>query len=61
MKSLYSNLIIGQEAVCPDGLGRIIWHETTYTGQTIQIQTYINDRSCKWDYTNVRIVELKLR
>ena len=50
--------IIGQEAVCPDGLGRVIAFEDRFPEQWIQIQTYVNDRSCQWDPENVELVAL---
>lgn len=52
--------IIGQEAVCPDGLGRVIGFLDAFPHQWIQVQTYVNDRSCKWAPQNVRLVELRL-
>ena len=48
--------VIGQEAICPDGLGRVISFGLDY----IQVQTYVNDRSCEWAYHNVQLVEIKL-
>jgi len=50
-------IIIGQEASCPDGLGRVIGYEEGPAGSIrIQVQTYFNDRSCKWDYRNVELI-----
>jgi len=50
--------VIGQEAVCPDGLGRVIAYENKFPSQWIQVSTYVNDRSCKWDPVNVQLVGL---
>ena len=44
--------IIGQEAICPDGLGRVMDFEEDF----IQVTTYINDRSCKWGPHNVTLI-----
>jgi hypothetical protein len=52
-----SRPIIGQEAVCPDGLGRVRDVGIGY----IQVDTYYNNRSCKWGEENVQLVELRLR
>jgi hypothetical protein len=46
------NIILGQEAICPDGLGRVINTDDKW----IQVQTYVNDRSCKWDPKNVTLI-----
>jgi len=53
--------IIGQEAVCPDGLGRVI--DTGYHSALvmwIQVDTYMHNRSCKWDACNVKLVKINL-
>lgn len=51
--------IIGQEAVCPDGLGRVVEVHRGFPYDWIKVQTYVNDRSCKWDFRNVQLVELR--
>ena len=48
--------IIGQEAICPDGLGRVIEFEDNFPRQWIRISTYVNDRQCKWDFCNVELI-----
>lgn len=48
--------IIGQEAICPDGLGRVVAFADAFPEQWIQVQTYVRDRSCKWTVENVRLV-----
>ncbi len=52
--------VIGQEAVCPDGLGRVIAFDTNPMFGFIQVQTYVNDRSCQWAPANVRLVKIVL-
>jgi hypothetical protein len=50
--------IIGQEAVCSDGLGRVRAYEDNFPIQWIQVDTYINNRSCQWDYRNVKLIPI---
>ena len=50
--------IIGQEAICPDGLGRVKAFEDNFPRQWIQVSTYIKNRDCKWDACNVRLIPL---
>lgn len=50
--------VIGQEAVCPDGLGRVIAFSNAFVDAYIQVQTYVNNRSCKWAPENVELVEI---
>lgn len=52
--------IIGQEAVCPGGLGRVVAFMDDFPNQWIQVDTYVNNRSCRWDPSNVRLVKLEL-
>ena len=54
--ALLSDLIIGQEAICPDGLGRIA--VINEADRTITIDTYINNRSCCWSMHNVKAVPI---
>ncbi len=49
--------IIGQEAICEDGLGRVIAFKNEAPDRWIQVKTYVNDRSCKWDYLNVELID----
>ena len=53
-----TKIIIGQEVVCPDGLGRVMAFSDEMPNRWIQITTYINDRQCKWDFHNVKVVNL---
>ena len=50
------NIVIGQEAVCPDGLGRVIAYRDEFLHQWVQVQTYVNDRSCKWGPQSVKLI-----
>lgn len=50
--------IIGQEAICPDGLGRVVAFLDTPQEQWVQVNTYINNRSCRWAPHNVRLVDI---
>lgn len=47
--------ILGQEAICPDGLGRVSEIEPLFGG--IRIDTYINNRGCVWDPKNVELID----
>jgi hypothetical protein len=46
--------ILGQEAICPDGLGRV----ADFDDNTIRVATYIGDRQCCWDKKNVQLVPI---
>ncbi|NVZ11252.1 hypothetical protein HW932_18540 [Allochromatium humboldtianum] len=48
--------ILGQEAICRDGLGRVIAFCDEFPHQWIQVSTYVNDRQCKWDPGNVTLI-----
>lgn len=56
-----SSVIIGQEAICPDGLGRVSRYEYGPTGEidTIAVDTYIDNRSCHWAAHNVQLVPVR--
>ena len=58
MKKSFPDPIIGQEAVCPDGLGRVVAFGNTMPNSWICVETYVKDRSCQWDYTNVKLVKI---
>ncbi len=55
----FQHPIIGQEAICPDGMGRVIAFNDDFPEQWIQIQTYVSDRSCKWAPHNVEYVRFE--
>jgi len=50
--------IIGQEAICPDGLGRVSEFSDQFHDQWIRVETYINNRGCKWSPKNIRLVQI---
>lgn len=50
-------IIIGQEAICPDGLGRVIKYDFKRPDNYIQVSTYVDDRQCKWDRKNVELID----
>jgi hypothetical protein len=46
--------VIGQEVICPHGLGRIAEVSTHGAGGAqIRVDTYIRNMSCKWSSANV--------
>jgi hypothetical protein len=51
------NPILGQEAICPDGLGRVVSFKNDFPHQWIQVSTYVGDRSCKWAPHNVELID----
>lgn len=51
--------IIGQEAICDDGLGRVIDYCDKFPKQWIQVSTYVKDRQCKWSPDNVVLIKLE--
>lgn len=52
-------IIIGQECVCPDGLGRVVKVVHGICNRaTVYVQTYIHNRNCGWDYQNVTLVPI---
>ena len=51
--------IVGQEAICPDGLGRVVSFNINHFGvSNIKVQTYIDDRGCNWDALNVKLIKV---
>lgn len=52
--------IIGQEAICPDGLGRVVAYDFTGPNSWIQVSTYVRNKDCKWDRENVTLVRINL-
>lgn len=54
----FEHPILGQEAICPDGLGRVIAFKDELPHQWIQVSTYVKDRACKWDPCNVTLLSL---
>ena len=54
----FKHPIIGQEAVCPDGLGRVTAFKDDFPFQWIQVATYANNRDCQWAPGNVKLVRI---
>lgn len=52
MKPQSHDPILGQEAICPDGLGRVVAYATDW----IQVKTYVKNRECKWGVGNVTLI-----
>ncbi len=46
-------IIIGQEAICPDGLGRV----AKYDDFSITVETYMHNRGCNWAHKNVELLD----
>jgi len=53
----FEHPIIGQEAICPDGLGRVIAFQDAFPFQWIKVSTYVNDRQCEWAPHNVELID----
>ncbi len=53
----YAIPVIGQEAICPDGLGRVVAFSRV-PNEWVRVDTYINNRGCKWAPHNVRLLAL---
>lgn len=51
--------VIGQECICPDGLGRVMAFKNKFPHSYVQVTTYINDRQCKWSLENVELIPYK--
>ena len=50
------NLVIGQEIICPYGLGRVAEIvEGVCDSVSVRVDTYINNRSSVYDCYNVRL------
>jgi hypothetical protein len=54
----FKHPIIGQEAVCPDGLGRVRAFQDDFPTCWVQVDTYVENRGCKWAPENVSLVPL---
>ena len=58
MSHEFKHPIIGQEAICPDGLGRVTAFEDNFPTQSITVSTYIGNRSCSWSPGNITLIHL---
>jgi hypothetical protein len=54
-----TKIIIGQECICPDGLGRVV---KIINGPAntinIKVDTYVDNRSCEWSEHNVTLIPI---
>lgn len=50
--------IIGQEAICPDGLGRVTAYNDRFPNESIAVSTYVRDRECSWAPHNVILIDV---
>lgn len=54
LKQIY----LGQECICPDGLGRVVRYSTRKNEfDSIVVETYVRNRSCAWDARNVTLID----
>jgi hypothetical protein len=51
--------IIGQEAICPDGLGRVISFSDDLPAMYVQVRTYANDQALRWVPSQVELVPIQ--
>lgn len=49
--------IIGQEAICPDGLGRVVAYSDRFPYLWIKVDTYVGNRGCEWSPHNVELID----
>ena len=53
------DIIIGQECICPDGLGRVAdIIEGVAGAYRIKVDTYIKNRGCEWDSNNITLIPI---
>jgi hypothetical protein len=58
MPKTLGKIVIGQEAICPDGLGRVSGFCDQYPEQWIEVSTYYNNSMCHWSPSNVQLIPL---
>lgn len=54
-------IIIGQECICPDGLGRVaevVETDRSDIATKIKVNTYMNNRGCHWDIYNISLIRI---
>jgi hypothetical protein len=54
----FKHPVIGQEAVCPDGLGRVVAFCDVFPVQWIQVNTYAENRGCQWSPEDIKLVKI---
>lgn len=52
-------IVVGQEAMCPDGLGRVRAFSKKFPNEFVQIDTYVDNRSCRWSPDNIQLIPVK--
>jgi len=57
IKGRFKHPILGQEAICPDGLGRVVDFRDEFPHAWIKVNTYVNDRQCQWSPENVELID----
>lgn len=56
----FKHPIIGQEAICPDGLGRVTAFIDNFPTQWIRVSTYVGDKQCNWAPYNIKLIKLAI-
>jgi len=57
MKRESKKPIIGQEAICPDGLGRVSDFCVVFPHEYVEISIYVRDRRCRWSLDSVELID----
>ena len=58
MSHEFNHPIIGQEAIVPDGVGRVVSYEDKFPTQYIEVKPYMTPYPMKFDPKNVELVEI---
>lgn len=56
-EGIFAKIAKGQECECPDGLGRVIDWRDDFPHEMIKVATYVKNRGCEWDPSNVTLIE----
>lgn len=54
----FKHPILGQECVCPDGLGRVTEFRDDFPHQWVKVDTHYYNRSAHWDPKSVKLVKI---
>jgi len=57
MEHEFKHPIIGQEAICLDGLGRVVAFKDDFPFQYIKVETYVNNNGSEWSPDNVELID----
>ena len=57
MKQEFPKVILGQEAITPDGLGRVMGCVNKFPHQTITVKAYIDDVTTIYAFHNVELID----